>query len=241
MADSLGERICYYRQLKRMTQEELASRIGVTPQAVSKWERNNGSPDVNVLGGIVSVLDITADTLLGLETAMVEDSDILANDIKTCLISEPLVLWFGADVIPIVVEGLKTNYISEKRRELALKTGMLLPLLRLRDNQDLNDNTYEVTIYDKKITAGVCKKDGFEEMIDQAILCCKDNYADVLNKQLVKTMVDNLKEQFPGVADNLIPEKISYLELERRLQEKIRKGESIKDMIHILEEIEEGN
>ena len=52
MADSLGERICYYRQLKRMTQEELASRIGVTPQAVSKWERNNGSPDVNVLEGM---------------------------------------------------------------------------------------------------------------------------------------------------------------------------------------------
>ncbi len=76
-------------------------------------------------------------------------------------------------------------------------------------------------------------------MIDAVVLCCKDNYADVLNKQLVKIMVDNLKEQFHGVADDLIPGKVSYLQLERKLQEKLRKGESIKDMIHILEELEE--
>ena len=52
-------------------------------------------------------------------------------------------------------------------------------------------------------------------------------------------MVDNIKERFPGVADGLIPEKISYLNLERTLQDKLKKGESIKDMIHILEELEE--
>ena len=56
---------------------------------------------------------------------------------------------------------------------------------------------------------------------------------------LVKIMVDNIKERFPGVADGLIPEKISYLKLERTLQDKLKKGESIKDMIHILEELEE--
>ena len=56
---------------------------------------------------------------------------------------------------------------------------------------------------------------------------------------LVKIMVDNIKERFPGVADGLIPEKISYLNLERTLQDKLKKGESIKDMIHILEELEE--
>lgn len=52
-------------------------------------------------------------------------------------------------------------------------------------------------------------------------------------------MVDNIKERFPGVVDGIVPEKISYLKLERTLQEKLRKGESIKDMIHILEELEE--
>ena len=41
------------------------------------------------------------------------------------------------------------------------------------------------------------------------------------------------------MADGLVPTKISYLTFERKLQEKIRKGESIKDKIHVLEEIEE--
>lgn len=94
-------------------------------------------------------------------------------------------------------------------------------------------------IYGKKMLQGTCEQDGFEEMIDNVVSCCKENYADVLNKNLVKIMVDNLKDQFPGVADGLIPEKISYIKLERFLQEKIRKGESIKDMIHIVEELEE--
>lgn len=39
MGCDLGEIICQYRQNKKMTQEEFASRLGVTPQAVSKWER----------------------------------------------------------------------------------------------------------------------------------------------------------------------------------------------------------
>lgn len=239
MGNGIGEKICHYRQLKKLTQEELASRIGVTPQAVSKWERENGLPDVNVLAGIASVLEVSADELLGIEKSFTEKSDILAKDIKTCLAAEPLLLEFGVGVIPTVIEGLKTDYVSEKRRELALQTGMLLPMLRFRDNTDLGENDYQISIYGKKMKSGVCKQDGFNEMIDTVVLCCKENYADVLNKQLVKIMVDNLKEQFPGVADDIIPEKISYLQLERKLQEKLRNGESIKDMIHILEELEE--
>ncbi len=41
MVSGIGERICQYRQLRKMTQEEFASRLGVTPQAVSKWERGD--------------------------------------------------------------------------------------------------------------------------------------------------------------------------------------------------------
>ena len=37
----IGEIICQYRQKEKMTQEEFASRLGVTPQAVSKWERGD--------------------------------------------------------------------------------------------------------------------------------------------------------------------------------------------------------
>ena len=240
MQNSIGEKICYYRRLKKMTQEEFASRIGVTPQAVSKWERDNGLPDIMVLSGIASVLGVSADTLLGRDEAIVENGDVLAAaDIKSNLTAEPLSLEFGADVIPIVVEGLKTDYVNEKRHDLAREAGMLMPLLRFRDRTDLDGNAYQVLIYDKVVEKGDCKTDGFKEMVDKAATACKENYSDVLNKQLVKIMVDNIKERFPGVADGLIPEKISYLNLERTLQDKLKKGESIKDMIHILEELEE--
>lgn len=239
MGNTIGERICYYRQLKKMTQEEFASRIGVTPQAVSKWERGNGLPDVNVLAGIASVLDVSADTLLGLDSSIAEDGNILAADISTCLAAEPLLVEFAADVIPIAMEGINTDYVSEKRRSLALEYGMLLPLIRFRDSQELEGNSYQVSIYGKKLCEGICNKGDYENMIDTAVNCCRDNYADVLNKHLVKIMVDNLSEQFPGITEGLIPEKITYLQLERKLQQKLRSGESIKNMISILEELEE--
>lgn len=52
----LGRRISLYRQNKNMTQEELANRIGVTPQALSKWERNQSLPDVSLLISLCNVL-----------------------------------------------------------------------------------------------------------------------------------------------------------------------------------------
>lgn len=39
MVQQIGENISRFRQNQNMTQEEFASRLGVTPQAVSKWER----------------------------------------------------------------------------------------------------------------------------------------------------------------------------------------------------------
>lgn len=76
-------------------------------------------------------------------------------------------------------------------------------------------------------------------MIHKAAEVCEANYADIINKQLVKAMIDNVKECYPGVADGLVPEKISYLQVERKLQEILRPGGSIRDMLHILEDLEE--
>ena len=53
----------------------------------------------------------------------------------------------------------------------------------------------------------------------------------MLNKQLVKILVDQLKEQYPGVADGLVPEKISYLTLKRCLQERVRTQGNIRDEV----------
>ena len=76
-------------------------------------------------------------------------------------------------------------------------------------------------------------------MIHKVAEICETNYSDIINKQLVKAMIDNVKELYPGVADGLIPEKISYLQVERKLQEILRQGGSIRNLIHIIEELEE--
>ncbi len=62
---TLGERIKYHRKRLGLTQEELARRMGVTAQAVSKWENNLSSPDISILPELAEVFDISLDELLG--------------------------------------------------------------------------------------------------------------------------------------------------------------------------------
>ena len=49
MNQTLGSRIAELRRKKNMTQEELAAELGVTPQAVSKWENDLSCPDITLL------------------------------------------------------------------------------------------------------------------------------------------------------------------------------------------------
>lgn len=243
MKGNIGEIICQYRQMRKMTQEEFASRLGVTPQAVSKWERGNGLPDVSLLGGICKILEINANTLLGLEEMVVENDNRMAEEkIRNTMFAEPLVLEFGIDITPYVIEGLKTDYVNEKRMELVKRTGMLMPKLRLRDNVELAEKAYRILVYDEvffKAELDLLNENAYVKMIEQVMECCEKNYARILNKNMVKLMLYHLNEQFPGIVEGLVPEQISYLQVERKLQEYIRQGKSIRDMIHILEEMEE--
>lgn len=246
MKQNIGEAICQHRQMQKMTQEEFASRLGVTSQAVSKWERGNGLPDVALIEGICNVLNISANTLLGLESNKVSENGNVAaeREIKNNMIAEPLLLEFGEDIIPCVMEGLKSNYVNRKRTELVKCTGMLMPVLRLRDSVELKKTEYRILSYDRVLHEEVLEKvddETYQKLIDHVADECEAHYAEILNKQLVKAMVDNVKELFPGIADGLIPEKISYLQLERKLQDMLKRGESIRDMIHILEKLEEEN
>ncbi len=61
MNSSLGSRIAELRRKKNMTQEDLANALGVTPQAVSKWENDLSCPDITLLPDVARLFDVTTD------------------------------------------------------------------------------------------------------------------------------------------------------------------------------------
>ena len=67
MLSNLNERIAYYRKERGLTQEELAEKCSVTPQAVSKWENGLTAPDISLLPRLGEVFGCTTDELLGVE------------------------------------------------------------------------------------------------------------------------------------------------------------------------------
>ena len=72
MQETIGKRIAKYRKAKGMTQEELASQLGVSSQAVSKWENDQSCPDIQLLPQLCGILNITSDELLSGKTSDVK-------------------------------------------------------------------------------------------------------------------------------------------------------------------------
>ena len=61
---NIGNNIAALRKEKGITQEELANILGVSAQAVSKWENNSSCPDVALLTDIADYFGVTVDALL---------------------------------------------------------------------------------------------------------------------------------------------------------------------------------
>ncbi len=66
---SIGNRIASYRKELNITQDTLAQKLGVTNQAVSKWESDQCCPDIQLLPLLADIFGVTMDALFGRETA----------------------------------------------------------------------------------------------------------------------------------------------------------------------------
>lgn len=64
MQMNLGKNISELRKKNNLTQEELAGKLGVSPQAVSKWENESSCPDIALLPELASIFGITIDELM---------------------------------------------------------------------------------------------------------------------------------------------------------------------------------
>lgn len=68
---NIGKNISALRKERNMTQEDLAKALGVSAQAVSKWENENSCPDISLLTKIADLFGVTVDELLRNDTGQI--------------------------------------------------------------------------------------------------------------------------------------------------------------------------
>lgn len=61
---AIRDKIRFYRKKNNLTQSQLAELIGVSPQAISKWETGIGSPDISMIVPLAIALRVSTDELL---------------------------------------------------------------------------------------------------------------------------------------------------------------------------------
>ena len=76
----INEQIAFLRKQKGLTQEELANALGVTNQAVSKWESAQCCPDIQLLPDIADYFGVSIDELMGHDTIVQKQTTDGMND-----------------------------------------------------------------------------------------------------------------------------------------------------------------
>lgn len=80
---NIGETILQLRKMRELTQEQLASMVGVSAGAVSKWENGNSTPDISLLAPLARALNTSLDELLSFQSQL---SEVEVTNIKQELI-----------------------------------------------------------------------------------------------------------------------------------------------------------
>ena len=74
LVETIGDRIRNKRKESGMTQLELANKLNITDKAISKWEQNEGNPDISILPKIAEIFNVSLDYLL---TGKEPDKEVL--------------------------------------------------------------------------------------------------------------------------------------------------------------------
>ncbi len=86
---TIADRIQSLRKSKGMSQEELADRIGVSRQAVSKWESEQATPDLEKVVIMSEIFEVTTDYLLkGIEPVKTDEHKTMADVIDQKILTE---------------------------------------------------------------------------------------------------------------------------------------------------------
>lgn len=159
--DLFQERLANARREKGMTQAELAGKLGVTAQAVSKWERGGAYPDIELLDGISSVLDCSLDYLFqyeeGVKSSGKQDSLVRRAELEALMLKDSITVLFGYGLVDLFLEEGKNKYASlhEMRKNMAGKYGFCVPTVRLADHTLCKPQEYKILFYGKEVASGI--------------------------------------------------------------------------------------
>jgi len=119
MRNSIGNNIAKYRKQAGMTQAELAEKINVSVQAISKWENDISHPDVERIGELALALNTSAESIINGE------SSVLTTTLKSNVdFSKRLIL-------------ITVNVTSIKRTDITLRIPMEL-FVKAKEDGTLN-------------------------------------------------------------------------------------------------------
>ena len=208
------------------------------------------------------------------------------ENVVSLLSVDPIELEFGYGIIPLAdvnQGGDLLDRVVMIRRQIALELGTVVPIIRLRDNIQLNPSQYIIKIKGVQVTEGEIMFDHYMAMnpgyIEEEIAgipttepsfglpaiwitesqremaeslgytvvdppsiiathlteVIRRHIAELLTRQDVSNLIDNLKETNPAVVDELTPALLGLGDIQKVLQNLLVEGISIRDLLSIFE------
>ena len=133
--ETLGKKISKYRKLKKMTQEDLALKLNVSAQAVSKWENDLSIPDLPLLIELADIFNVSMDELLRQK----ESTEVIR------VVEEPLRKSINQMMLRIIVNSSDGDKVRVNLPmaiiKVGLEIGMNMP--QVGGNASLKDIDFE--------------------------------------------------------------------------------------------------
>ncbi len=208
------------------------------------------------------------------------------ENVNALLQVDPIELEFGYGIIPLAdvnQGGDLLDRVVMIRRQIALELGTVVPIIRLRDNIQLNPNQYIIKIKGVQVAEGeilfdhyLAMNPGYVEeeitgiptfepsfhlpakwisesqreraesmgytVVDPPSIIAthltqviREHISELLSRQDTQNLINNIKEPNPTLVDELVPKMLSVGEIQKVLQNLLKEGISIRDLLTIFE------
>ncbi|MBD2845271.1 flagellar biosynthesis protein FlhA [Paenibacillus sp. IB182496] len=246
---------------------------------------------------IAAILAFAGWRLSGTQARLMQQEELLEEEqqieevrspesVISLLQVDPIEFEFGYGLIPLADTqqgGDLLDRVIMIRRQCALELGLVVPVIRIRDNIQLKPNEYVIKIKGNTVASGdlllnhyLAMSPGFEDdsivgietqepafglpalWIDESMKekaelsgytvvdppsvvathlteVVKKHAHELLGRQETKALVDNLKESYPALVDELIPSVLSIGDVQKVLVKLLKEKISIRDMVTIFE------